>query len=502
MGTDGPAGRYGYALTDERMMALNEGSVRPAPNPRRWTILRVVVLMTFMSSLDGSIVNIALPIMSGRLNEPVSAITWVVTSYLIIICALSLFFGRLGDIKGNTLIFNYGIAGFTCGSLLSGISVNLTMLVISRVIQAVGAAASMATSQGIITQTFPANERGRALGFNGTSVALGAMTGPPLGGFIVSALSWHYIFLINVPIGIAAFILALRLLPRGDTIDESLDMKGVILFGLSVSLILVAIGSGQNVDFLNPFVISAILAGAVLLAVFIFVEQRQKQPMLDLAIFKNALFTISVICAFLVFVSLSSINILQPFYLQDARGLNALTAGLVMMIYPVVLGVAAPLSGYLSDRIGQKLPTLIGLCFSTAGYVGAAMMTVNTSLVLTGFVYGFLGLGNALFQSPNTSLIMSSIPRSKLGVAGSINSLVRNLGFIFGVLTATTVLFSSMSARYGRHVNDYIAGRPDLFIYGMRITYLVVAGICLIGVLITVSRLFSGIKPKEAGDGE
>ena len=469
----------------------------PAPDPRRWKILSIVVLMTFMSSLDGSIVNIALPTLSAKLSEPVSVITWVVTSYLIVICALMLFFGRLGDIKGNTLIFKFGIAVFTGGSLLCGVSINLTMLVIARVLQAVGAAASMATSQGIITQTFPKSERGRALGFNGTSVALGALIGPPLGGLIVSVLSWHFIFLINVPIGILAFFLGRRILPKGHTIDERLDKKGAVLFGLSAVLIFCAVGSGENVNFLSPLVLSALLAGLLLLAVFILVERRQRQPMLDLSIFKNTLFTVSTICAFLVFVSLSSINILQPFYLQDARGLNSLTAGLVMMIYPVVLAVAAPLSGYLSDRIGQKSPTLIGLCLSTIGYVGAALMTVRTSLLLTGFVYGFLGVGNALFQSPNTSLIMSTVPKDKLGVAGSVNALARNMGFIFGVLLATSVLFASMSALYGQRVNDYVQGRPDLFIYGMRATYLVIAGVCFVGVLITAFRLFSRGKPKN-----
>ena len=481
-------------------IAADPGSGQPAgliPDARRWMVLRIVVIMTLMTSLDGSIVNVALPMLSAKLNEPIAVITWVVTSYLIVICALTLFFGRLGDIKGNTLIFMYGIAGFTIGSLLSGLSGNLTMLVISRVIQAVGGAASMATSQGIITQTFPPGERGRALGFNGTSVALGSMIGPPLGGFIINAFSWHIIFLINVPIGIIAFILALKVLPKGITVKESLDIKGAVLFGLSAVLIFCAVGSGENVNFLDPFVIGAILLGIAVFAWFVRAERRQAQPMLDLSIFKNTLFTVSVFCAFLVFISLSSINILQPFYLQDARGLRPLLAGLIMMVYPVVLAVAAPLSGHLSDKIGQKVPTLIGLCFSTMGYVGAAMMTLNTSLVLTGFVYGFLGLGNALFQSPNTSLIMFSIPRNKLGVAGSINALVRNAGFIFGVLLATTALFASMSARYGRPVNDYVAGRPDLFIYGMRTTYLIVAGICFIGASITAVRLFSWRKPKR-----
>ena len=476
---------------------MNEETTQPAPNPHRWTILRITVLMAFMSSLDSSIVNIALPNLSKTMNEPVSTITWVVTSYLIAICALMLFFGRLGDIKGNTKVFQFGIVVFTSGSLLCGISMNLTMLVVARIVQAVGAAAAMANNQGIITQSFPGNERGRALGFNATSVALGTMLGPPLGGFIVSALSWHFIFLINIPIGIAVFVFGRRILPKGATVEERLDVKGAVLFALSAILIFCAIGSGENVQFFSPLVISAILAGIALLAVFIIVERRQAHPMLDLSIFKNSLFSISIICAFLVYVSLSGINILQPFYLQNARELSSFKAGLILMIYPMALAVTAPIAGYLSDKIGQKIPTLVGLCFSSTGYIGAALMTVNTSLVFTGLVYGFLGVGNALFQSPNTSLIMSTVQRNKLGVAGSINALVRNIGFIFGVMLSTTILFSSMSTLYGQPVNDYVQGRPDLFIYGMRATYFVIAGVCFVGALLTALRMFAFRKQRE-----
>jgi len=447
--------------------------------------------MAFMSSLDSSIVNIALPTLTQSLNEPISTTTWVVTSYLIAICAMMLLFGRMGDIKGNTRIFRLGIVVFTCGSLLCGISVNLPMLIISRVIQATGAASAMATNQGIITQTFPKSERGRALGFNGTSVAIGSLLGPPLGGFIVAALSWHFIFLINIPIGIFVFLRGRKILPKSYATEEKLDLKGVVLFALSAILIFCAVGVGDTIHFSSPLIIPPIIAGVLLLAVFIIVERRQNQPMLDLSIFKNGLFSISIVCVLLVYAALNSINIIQPFYLQSARNLNSFTAGLIMMVYPVVLGVSSPLSGYLSDRIGQKLPTLIGLCLSTLAYIGAALMTLDTSLALTCVIYGFLGVGNALFMSPNTSLIMSTVPPSKLGVAGSINSLCRNMGFIFGVLTATTVLFSSMSSKYGQPVNDYIQGRPDLFIYGMRTTYFVFAGVCFAAVLVTAVRLFA-----------
>ena len=478
------------------MITLEHDTPESIPNPNRWKIMRVTILLAFMASLDGSIVNIALPTLSETMNEPVSSITWVVTSYLIALCALIPFFGRLGDIKGNTQIFKFGIAVFTFGSLLCGISVNLTMLVISRLIQAIGAAAGMSTNQGIITRAFPPNERGRALGFNATSVAMGALLGPPLGGFILSFLSWHFLFLINIPIGLAVFLLGRKILLNDPASKERLDIKGFVLFTLSAVLIFGSIGSGENVQFSNPLIIAAIIAGLVLAAVFIIVERRQSQPMLDLSMFRSSMFSISIICAVLVYASMSSINLLQSFYLQNARGLGAFLAGLILMIYPVVIAVTSPLAGYLSDKIGTKIPTLIGLCISSVGYVVAAFMTVETSLVLTVAVYVILGVGNAFFQSPNTALIMSSVPNHKLGVAGSVNAFARNAGMVFGVLIATMSLFAAMSARYGQPVNDYIEGRPDLFIYGMRFAYLVVAGICFSGALLTALRLF-GFKKQD-----
>ena len=478
-------------MMEKGVEIMNDAAPETAPHPQRWKMLRITSTMSFLASLDTSIVNIALPGMSTTMNEPASSVTWIVTSYLIAICALMLFFGRLGDIKGNTKVYKSGVIIFTAGSLLCGISINLPTLVIARIVQAVGAASVMANNQGIIIQNFHANERGRAIGFNATCVALGTMLGPPLGGFIISTLSWHFIFLVNVPIGVVIYILCRRMLPKGVAVNESLDIKGALLFGLGAVLIFCAIGGGENVNFVNPFVISAILVGLVLMVVFILVERGQKHPMLDLSIFKNSLFTISVASALMVYASISSINIIQPFYLQKARGLTSFASGLILMTYPLVLAIASPFAGYLSDKIGQKIPTLVGLCISTTGYICAAFMTVNSSLVFSGLVYGLLGIGNALFQSPNTSLIMSSAPRNKVGVAGSINSLARNVGFIFGVLLSTSILFNAMSARYGRHVNDYIQGRPDLFVYGMRITYLVIAGVCFAGALLTAFRQFS-----------
>lgn len=204
-----------------------------------------------------------------------AAIEWVVTSYLIIICALILNFGRLGDIKGKTKVFTFGILLFSLGSLMCGFSSSLISLVAARVIRAVGASGTMATSQGIITQVFPNNERGRALGLVGTFVALGTMVGPPLGGFIVSAFSWEYIFLINVPIGIITFIMALKILPKTKkTVNEKLDLKGSFLFIVFVVLLFGCITQGQNIGYTNLYIISGLIISIAAFVLFVWAEKE------------------------------------------------------------------------------------------------------------------------------------------------------------------------------------------------------------------------------------
>lgn len=464
----------------------------------RWVILMVLVMLPFMACLDSSIVNVALPVMSKKLSAPMASIEWVVTSYLIVISSTILIFGRLGDIKGKTRIFKLGLVLFTIGSLLCGISNTLAMLVFSRIVQAIGAAGTMATNQGIITHVFPPNERGRALGISGTFVALGTMVGPPLGGFIVSVLSWHYIFLINIPVGIITFIMGMKILPKSKSLsDEKLDLKGAALFSLFVVLLFYSMIRGQTIGYENIMIILGFILSAVCITIFVIIEGRMEEPLLKLDIFKNRLFSISIFCAFISFTGISCINIIQPFYLQDVLKLSPGSTGLLMMVYPMILSLIAPISGYMSDRIGSELLTFMGLMFTAVGLF--LLSTLNEHLRLTAMIAFIvtIALGNGLFQSPNNSLVMSTVPRSKLGIAGSINALVRNLGMVFGVSFSTTLLYNRMSSRAGYRVFGYIPGREDIFIYGMRIVYITAAFICLVGAGLTAWRLLNRRRLKQ-----
>lgn len=456
----------------------------------RWMILAVVVLLPFMATLDSTIVNVALPVMENIFSVTMSSIQLIVICYLLTIVSTILFFGRLGDIKGKSVVFNIGLLVFTIGSLLCGLSSNLTFLVLSRIIQAVGASAAMANNQGIITQVFPANERGRALGISGTFLALGTMIGPPLGGFIVSYSSWNYIFLINVPIGLIATIMGIKILPRKlKKKSEDIDLIGTALFGASVILLFYSLISGEAVGYGNNVIIATFVTAIFLFIIFIFVEKKIKYPLIDLSMFKNSLFSVGILCTFISYMSINSNNIVQPFYLENVLKITPSFTGIIMITYPVILTLISPFSGYLSDKIGSEFLTFIGLLLIGIGM--SLMATLNeTSTIRVMCVYiSIMAIGNGLFLPPNNSLVMSSAPNDKLGIAGSINAFIRNLGQSSGVSMATLLLYSLMSIKMGKKVYGYVEGRNDVFIFGMKYVYISAALICFLGVGLTAIRL-------------
>lgn len=464
---------------------------------KEWAILLTVLPMTFMTTLDSSIVNVALPTMARELNTTMAGIEWVVTSYLIVICATILLFGKLGDILGKTRIFKFGIGIFTIGSLLCGLSNTLFMLILSRIVQAIGAGAAMATNQGIITETFPANERGRALGMSGTAVALGTMVGPTLGGLIVSIAPWEYIFLINIPIGILVYIGVIKILPVKKKINDFIiDVKGSILFMISITLLFTSINFGQSLGYNNLFIIMSFIISLILFAIFIRVEKTSNNPMLDISIFKNRLFSLSIFCGFTSFISIGAVNIILPFYYQDVLSLSPSSAGLMMTVSPIILAIVAPLSGYLSDKIGSEKISALGLSILSIGIISLVLFNVNTSLIIVGALVGLLSLGSGIFQSPNNSLIMSTVKKNELGIAGSINGLVRNLGTTTGIALSTNILYSRMSSNVGYKVSGYIDGRPDVFIYAMRFVFIGIGLICLIGAILSIIRVVNRRKNK------
>ncbi|NLK95553.1 MAG: MFS transporter [Clostridiales bacterium] len=461
----------------------------------KWIILGVIISQPFMACIDGSIINVALPTIRENLGITMSTSEWIVSSYLVIISAFILFFGRLGDIKSKSKVFINGILIFLLGSLFCALSSNITYLVISRIVQGIGASMLMATNQGLIADIFPKNERGKALGISGASVALGSILGPALGGLIITYLPYNFIFLINIPIGLVAYILGIKYLPVKKTNkNEKMDIPGAILFAVSIIFLFTSLLASQNFGFKNMYIILGLILGLIILAGFFIVESKVEMPMLELSLFKSSSFSINLFCAFIIFVTTNTINVIQPFYLTDILKYSPSKISMVMLFNPLILLFVAPISGALSDKIGSKKLTLFGL-LSISIVIGLMSFLNETSSMLhIVILLSFLGLASGTFNSPNTNIIMSSVPRDKLGIAGSTNALMRNLGLAFGVTYSTTILYARMSNIAGYRVYEAIEGKDYIFVSGMKYVYIITACLCLLAFFIS---LFSKLSKQK-----
>lgn len=462
----------------------------PNVQKNRWWILISVAMFTFMSTLDSSIVNIALPTISKDMNVPMNQSEWVVSIYLMVVCACLLLFGKIGDSWGKIKVYRIGTVIFVFGSLLCGFNHSLGFLLFGRIVQALGASMTMASNSGIITEVFPLKERGRALGSIGAFVSLGSIAGPGIGGLILSNLSWSYIFWINIPVGIVTMLIGEKFLPKDITkSQEKIDYSGFATFAVTIMTFFGGIFMGQEFGFASTQTIVLVAIAIVSFILFLVIEKKKENPLIHFAIFKNKIFTMSLITAVLIFSSNFFVNVVIPFYLQDARHLSASYAGMLMMVFPLLMVVGSPLSGYLTDKIGPSILIVLGLAMLAVTQLMYMFMTETTPIWYYVVATGIMGLGNALFQSPNNTMVMSSVTKDSLGVAGSMNSFARNLGMVIGIALATTILYDAMSAEYGQRVTTFIADRPDIFITGMRITFLGSFLICAVAFILTIIRL-------------
>jgi EmrB/QacA subfamily drug resistance transporter len=455
---------------------------------RKWYVMAAVAMGVFLATIDFSIVNIALPTLVDSLDTDFATVQWVVLSYLLTLSTLLLSVGRLGDIRGKKRIYGAGFVVFTIGSLLCGISNSAYMLIAMRVIQGVGAAMVLALGPAIITEAFPANERGRSLGLIGSIVSIGIITGPVLGGLILGRLSWHWIFFVNLPVGLLGIWMVRRYVPDiPPTGGKHFDFLGAGALFISLLTLLLGLTFGQQMGFSDPVVLSLLGVWLIFLAIFIITELRVQEPMIDLRLFRNGLFSINLITGFLTFVAISGTILLLPFYLQNVRGLDIQTVGLMLMVTPIALGIVAPLSGSLSDRVGSRPVTVVGLIVLVFGYLSMSTLGAETSLV--GYVLRLfpIGLGMGIFQSPNNSAIMGAVPKRALGVASSLLAETRTLGSVVGV----AVLGAIWATRAVYYNSGPVEGGPTnapilIQIPAMQDTFLVSAFVVSIALVLAV----------------
>jgi MFS family permease len=282
------------------------------------------------------------------------------------------------------------------------------------------------------------------------------------------------------------------MIPKGhNTAKGKLDVLGAILFIFVIIPLFIALGEGQEVGFTNPIILLSFFIASISFIAFIIIERKRENPLLQLQIFENKLFSLSIFCAFISYMVIFCSMTIHPLYLQDVMKFSPSYAGLILMGYPIIVFIVAPISGYLSDKIGSEIFTFIGLVITGLGLLLMSTLNSQSSVITIILFMAVASLGNGLFQAPNNSLVMSTVTSENLGIAGSVNSLVRNLGTVCGITLSTTLLYNRMSYKIGHHVTDYIVGKNDEFVYGMKVVYLTAVAICMIGAILTALRLFS-----------
>ena len=458
---------------------------------RKWHVMAAVSMGTLLATIDGSIVNVALPTLVRELKTNFSTVQWVVLAYLLTLAVLLLSIGRLADMIGKKRIYTVGFAVFTIGSFLCGLSSNVYLLILFRVVQAIGATMILALGVAIVTESFPPKERGKALGIAGTTVSIGIVIGPTLGGLIIDLISWNWIFFVNIPVGILGIFMVIRFVPDIKPVGKQrFDFMGAITLFISLLAFLSALTIGQNSGFSNYRTITLFVVWVLFLGLFIFIETRAKQPMIDLTLFRNSLFSINLITGFITFVAIAGMFILMPFFLENILNYSTRQVGLLVAVIPISMGVIAPIAGSLSDRFGTRIITFIGLGILLFGYASLTSLSDQTSSLSFILLLLPIGLGMGIFQSPNNSAIMGTAPPDKLGVVSGMLALTRTLGqstgiAIIGAIWAALTINYSESIRVTSATNAPAAAQVS----ALQNTFIFTSSIILVALMLALWAL-------------
>jgi len=457
------------------------------PHTHKWLILFAVGSALLMGTVDGSIVNVALPSLTTDLHTQFQIVQWAVLSFLMGLTVLMLMAGRLGDMVGKKRVFTIGLIVFVLFSGLCGFSPGIYWLIIFRFLQAVGATMIVALGVAIITEAWPVEERGKAIGISAGIISIGAAAGPALGGFILHALNWRWIFFVNIPIGLISLVLVRIYLPdfRPKDQAEKFDFLGAFFIGLTMLTFVLAMTLTQTQGLYSKPVVSLLILFAIALLSFIWVENHAAHPMLDLSLFRDSGFSLNLLTGFTTFVCISGILLLFPFYLQLVKRMDQQQIGLVMSVVPLSLVVLGPISGILADRMGTRSISLIGLATILASYIAMTRITVFTTPAHFILLTLPNGLGMAIFQSPNNTAIMSSAPRSRLGVANGMLSMSRTLGQLAGV-SLLGAFFSCRLQSYAGNAIDVTAASSGTIVRALHDQFHLAAALVAAGALVAL----------------
>jgi DHA2 family metal-tetracycline-proton antiporter-like MFS transporter len=459
-------------------------------------LLVIISVAAFMGALDTTIVNISLPTIADYFQTSVSVVSWVSMAYLLTLSSLLIAFGRLADLRGYRKVYLAGFAIFTAGSLLCGLSVSIGELIGFRIFQAIGAAMLQAIGGAMITMYLPGEVRGKSLGIMATFVSVGVATGPVLGGFLSQYLSWHWIFFINIPVGIIALILGKFIIPRDictPSRDERFDALGAGLLFAALGTLLLVINMCTTLGWTSPPIIGCAVTSLVLFGAFIAWERRCPAPLIDLTFFYKRNYTLANFAALFAMLLVTGTSFIMPFFLEGLKGLSTSMAGLMLMVPALALMVMGPVAGALSDRIGSRR-----LCLAAAACYVASNLLFMQMTEATGFTFILLtlalnGTAAGLFIPPNFNLILGLSPRGREGVVSSIAMTMRNIGSALAVASYGTIFVIAAFAVAGEGAG--LAGITlDQALTGFHAVFLCGA---VIGAAIFVLTLLAREEPKR-----
>lgn len=446
-------------------------------------MLAAAAASTLLGTSDFSIVAIALPSLAQVFDASTSTVVWIALSYQLVVLGLALPMGRLGDQFGNKTVFATGALIYTIGLVGAGAAPNILVLIILRAAQGAGAAMMVSLSLGLVSKAFPASERGKALGMMASVAGFGLMVGPALGGILLDTLGWRAIFWARVPFGFAGFVLAMVYLRDVRvTADRRVDFTGAGLLFAALVLMAMGLNRGSAEGWTSPLVVLMFPLSAAALAAFAFWSVRIESPVVDIRMFRNRALSYSSMLMLMAGTAMMAVTFVMPFYLLVARGLPPALAGLVMLAPPAMFLVLPPFTGRLSDRIGPRVPTTLGLGLAASALFLLSTLAPDTPILLIVGMLALGGIGGAFFQAPNQSVIMSAAPRDRVGTVSALVPTLRYIGIIAGVAASEAIFTSGLGAQ------GLDGASPATVTSAARTAFAVFGGVNLLAALLALFR--------------
>ena len=483
--------------------SVHSGITRSA-NYKWWAFLAIEI-GTFASVMDQGSTIIALPTIADHFETDLPTVQWVMVVYALTISALLLPMGRLSDLVGRKRVYVSGFVVFVLGAVLAGFSTDVKILITARLIQGVGSAMTQGTGLAIVTSAFPNSERGKVMGLYLSVVGMGSIAGSPLGGFLVDALSWRWVFYTTIGMGTLATLIPLIILD-GRRVSEDgqrskFDWPGAALSTGTLVAFLMAMTNGPRIGWASPYVIVAELLFVALLSTFIWWELRTPSPMLDLRLFKGKLFSLGVAAGFLSFVGSTPVRFLMPFYLQKVLEYSPGKIGLILVPVSLCMIITGPVSGRLSDRYGWRIFNVGGMILSASGLFILSRITEDSHLGMVMVAMMLQNAGMGMFDTTNNSSIMGAVKRERYGVVAGLLNLVRNSANVTGIAMAIAMVTAVMASMGHSPTLQAVvdATGKDIevigaFTSGLRTAYLVMGCLLLAGMVVSYLK---GSRVKE-----